>query len=487
MSSLGLSKFSRSITFKYFLLMFFKKTSMETWSQSETPPELLPAGGQVILANSFSPETTDVLDLLLRILSRLTVYQSLPDNPGLILSVRADVSMLDACCLFMPNQCSTTVIEVLEEPVNGTAESPTSRANKLLELAAGRSDDVNFSKALEAEATRVTSAFAADAENVDPIGEFLSIHDAFFFLKKVIVEEDTKVVEMTVRDWIELKQAITYDGGDAEWIRFCETSVLVRRASLNLAQGVGHNQVISGSSMNLSQSNLMSSENGSFNMKQSKSGGSCLAAVNELLARPWQASLPLTVCTEKGLTAVFGYTTLKQLMAHVAMNCSDRRLEPFFSTIIEFDALLGDAKANLDACSFLDYDTASIRDAIEVLASYPLSILVSGRYQTFHRFITPVDVCQVLGERIDSVTKSMPLASISACRLKDLDHKHVESETYSIREEYFPMSLSSLLQKLLMSKADALVILSEDDAPAGIITCKDVWAYVMQGGNASDQ
>jgi len=454
---------------------------METWSQSETPPELQPAGGLRNVPSYSSNESPDLAELLLRILSRLTVYQSLPENPGLVLSVRDDVSMLDACCLLTPAQSSWSVIEVLDSISTSVPDSPSNRAGKLISLAQQRAEDPLFAKALEKEATRVTSAFATDAENIDPIGEFLSINDAFFFLIKSLKKEP-KIDEMTVRDWIALKRAPITDNDSSDWIRFVETSALIRRAYLNLSQGVGHNQVISGSTMNLSSSNLIATDM-AFAQKDSKSGGSCLQAVNELLDRPWQNALPLTVSTEKGISAVFGYTTLKQLMAHVAMNCSDRRLEHFFSASVEYSALRKDAETNLEAASFLDYDEANLKDAIEVLAANPISLLVSGKYQTFHIFVTPADVCDVLGQRLDLVSRAEPVKPLTAHKLSELQSTELDREASILRESDFPMVLSVLLQKLLMSKADAIAVLSDDDVPVGVVTCRDVWAYVMQGAS----
>jgi hypothetical protein len=435
--------------------------------ETENPPDLQPtAVGNGI---SMGHGTSEVTDLLLRILSKLTVYQSLPETPRLVLAVRDDVSMLDACCLLLPTS-SSAIIEVLDTGSNTRAESPSSKSSKLLELAANRPDeDFLFARALEQESARVTSAVASDTEIVDPVADFLSVHDVLFFLKKIMDNEP--VQEMTVRDWILSKNQIAED---EEWSRFCETSTLVTRTSINLSQGIGHNQVISGSTMNLSSSNLLSPGETSRSLG-SKSGGSCLQAVNELLARPWQTYLPLTVSTEKGISAVFGYTTLKQLMAHVAMNCSDRKLESFFSAPVVYDSLRLDAETNLNFCAFLDYDEATVQDAIEVMASSSLSLMVSGKVQVFHRLIIPSDICDILSQRLRS--------SIGENRLKDCFPEQLFLvEENCIHDSDFPIPLSTLLQKLLMSKADAVVILSDDDVPIGIVSCRDVWAYVMQGG-----
>jgi hypothetical protein len=433
---------------------------------TELPPELQPAsaaGSREVQANGNS----EVTDLLLRILSKLTVYQSLPESPGLVLAVRDDVSMLDACCLLLPTS-SVPIIEVLNTDTD--TDSPTSRSTKLLELAASRpEEDFMFARALEHESARVTSAVASDTGIVYPVGDYLSVHDVFFFLKRVIANDPD--IGMSVREWISIKRsAATCEDSEDEWIRFCETSTLITRSSINLSQGVGPNQVISGSTMNLSSSHLLTETNKSFG--GAKSGGSCLNAVNELLDRPWQSYLPLTVSTEKGISAVFGYTSLKQLMAHVAMNCSDRRLESFFSAPIAYEYLRQDAESNLNACALLDYDEATLEDAIEVLSSGPLSLLVSGEFKTFHRFVTPVDICNVLAEKLDH-------HGLTGSRLKECLTADEES---CISESDFPIALSSLLEKLLMSKADAVAVVSEDEVPIGIVTCRDVWAYVMQGG-----
>ena len=448
-----------------------------TWSHSESPPDLQPANGES--GSGSAGDVADVGELLLRILSRLTVYQSLPETPGLVLAVKDDVSMLDACCLLLPTQ-STGVIEVVADQglYTATDESPSSRSSKLLELSSSRSDDdFIFARALEQEAARVTSAVASDSEIVDPVGDYLSSSDVFFFLRRLSAQSGGET--MTVRDWLNFKRQTTFSPSqDLEWNRFCETSMLVTRSSMNLSQGVGHNQVISGSTMNMSSSSLISMEV----QQESTSGGSCLQAVNQLLSRPWQSVLPLTVSTEKGISAILGYTSLKQLMAHVSMNCSDRRLEPFFTDSIDFEAIRANMESNLNACAMLDYDEATIEDAIEVMAVSSLSLLVSSKFNSFHRLVTSSDICELIGTRMDN-----PECPRSA-RLKDNleEFKLAAIDDDAVRESDFPITLSFLLQKLLMSRADAIVVLSADEVPVGLITCRDVWAYVMQGGG-SDQ
>lgn len=436
----------------------------------ETPPELQPAGGEG--SDLQGTDIFDVSNLLLQILSKLTVYQSLPDSPGLVLSVRDDVPMLDACCMFLPCQ-STTVVEVLA-PVPQGGDSPTSRGSRLLKKASERADDFPFVKALEAEAARVTSAFASDSGSVDPVGDFLSVDDVLYFLRGIVRNSDSKLPGLTVRQWIAYKSSVT-TGEDSEWLRFCETSTLVQRSYLNLSQGVQPNQVMTGSTMNLSSSNLISA--GTPRIRKSRTGGSCISAVNMLLNRPWQTSLPLTVSTEKSLTAIFGYTTMRQLMAHVSMNCSDRLLEPFFTNQVNFDSLSLQAEKNLVACPLLDFDQASLGDAIEVLPSNPLVLLVSGVYQNLQGILRVEDVMEQLGKRTET---NEELTALGSVRIKDIIVQTENNEESKIYESNFPISLSNLLQKLLMSPADALVVLSQDDVPVGVITSRDVWSYVMQ-------
>lgn len=453
---------------------------MATGSPLDTPPDLQPTVvGPLDLGAS---ELLDVSNLLLQILSRLTVYQSLPDVPGLVLTVRDDVPMLDACCLFLPCQ-SSTVVEVLpaSSPLTqSTGDSPSSKSNRLLAIASSKSDDFMFAKALEHEAARVTSAYAADSESVDPVGDFLSVDDVIFFLRKILRNDDPMIPELTVRDWIAGKRSAVFRLGtpdDVAWVRFCETSTLVQRGSLNMSQGVQPNQVITGSSMNLSSSNLMTTD-GSI-VKKSRSGGSCLAAVNSLLERPWQASLPLTVVTEKCLTAVFGYTTMKQLMVHVAMNCSDRLLEPFFTSLVDYESLRGTAEKNIESCPFLDFDVASLHDALEVLPASLLVFLVAGRYQTYQGVLLAEELLDQLRKRIDS---SEELISLKGVRIKALLPADSSNEKAAVlHESDFPLPLANLLQTLLMSYADAIIVLSQDETPIGVITSRDIWAYVMQG------
>ena len=454
---------------------------METGSPLDTPPDLQPT--VVTPLDLGASELLDVSNLLLQILSRLTVYQSLPDVPGLVLTVRDDVLMLDACCLFLPCQ-SSTVVEILptstlQSPSAG--DSPTSKANRLLAIASSKADDYMFAKALENEASRVTSAFAADSESVDPVGDFLSVDDVIFYLRKILRKDDPTIPDLTVREWIAGKRSAVFRLGtpdDVAWVKFCEASTLVQRGSLNMSQGVQPNQVITGSSMNLSSSNLMNTEGSSF--KKSRSGGSCLAAVNSLLERPWQSSLPLTVVTEKCLTAVFGYTTMKQLMVHVAMNCSDRLLEPFFTSPVEFESLRVTAEKNLESCPFLDFDVANLHDAIEVLPTSLLAILVAGRYQTYQGVLLAEEVLDQLKKRIES---SEELTSLKSVRVRSIMPATMPSNEKAavLHESDFPLPLSSLLQTLLMSYADAIIVLSQDEVPMGVVTSRDIWGYVMQG------
>jgi hypothetical protein len=164
-------------------------------------------------------------------------------------------------------------------------------------------------------------------------------------------------------------------------------------------------------------------------------------------------------------------------MAHVSMNCSDRLLEPFFTNQVNFDSLSLQAEKNLVACPLLDFDQASLGDAIEVLPSNPLVLLVSGVYQNLQGILRVEDVMEQLGKRTET---NEELTALGSVRIKDIIVQTENNEESKIYESNFPNSLSNLLQKLLMSPADALVVLSQDDVPVGVITSRDVWSYVMQ-------
>ena len=485
----------------------------------ETPPALQPSlDNQHRSSFESLPDTVDsvaVADVLLQILSRLTVYQSLTEMGGTVLAVRGDLPMMDACCLFLPSSAgtatpgmavTTTVVEVLRPDsatlINGSsisAESPESRSRKLWAASQdriSRGDDLLFAKALDAESARVTSAFESDAEQVNPVGDYLCVFDFFYFVKSLISADSAGTpagspATLSVARWIEMKREVATgkrdSGNHPEWIQFCERSTMVTRASINLSQGISGNQVISGSTMNLSVTNLLQADVGAKrSLPSARSGGSSLSAVADLLARPWQLTLPLTVSTEKGVTSVFSYTNLVQLMAHVAMNCSDQLLEPFFNMPVTLEEFKSISNANLEATPLLDFATSTVADAIEVLTTSTLAVLVSKADGTFRSVVTPELVTEFISLRMDRVEAGAvgDLMALSVVRLIDVlaMEEHEMDRTAVIYNNDFPVPFSTLLQKLLLSKSSCLVVVSsETDCPVGIITVRDVWTYVLQG------
>ena len=429
-----------------------------------------------------------VSDILLGILSRLTVYQSLQESSSVVLAVRDDVPMADACCLFLPSATtnqelptSPSVVEVTRSPppLNDSGESPSSRSSRLRGLAQRKAEDVLFSKALDAEAVRVTSAIASDAEEIDPIGDFLCVYDVFYFMRRLVCA-DPKAATLTVAQWIELKRNCAEDtiSPPDDWKRFCEFSTLVRRCGVNLSQGLGHNQVVTGSTMNMSTSNLVSLEE-AWKPTTKSAGGSSLSAVRELLARPWQESLPLTVATEKGITAVFAYTTLTQLMAHAAMNCSDRLLEPFFGMSIEIKDLSSSVERNLKSAPILDFTCATFEDAIEVMTSASLALLTdSTAGGRFVGLLRPEEVLEHISSRMDAAGNLVHVAHVS---VREVWAAKSDLDTDSVHAADFPIVFASLLQKVLLARSGCLVILDGHDLPVGLISVRDIWEYVMQG------
>lgn len=475
---------------------------------SETPPDLQATleGAESSTASNPANDDFRISEIILQILSRLTVYQSLPESSSLVLAVRDDVTMMDACCLFLPSSTTTnhftlssTVIEVLRTScasfVQGCVpESPETRSKNLLKFSKDRFEsDSLFSKALEDEATRVTSAVAADLEAVHPVGDFLSVFDLFHFVSHLLTRDPaTNLVhaDITVAQWLEMKRS-TANGHHGElvdrgWRIFCERSVLVTRSALDMCPGISHHQIISGSSMNLSASNLLRSDSPMlFHDSVKRKGGSSLAAVSLLLARPWQQTLPITISSEKGVSCLFAYTTLAQLMAHVALNCSDKILEPFFRMPVSLDDIASVARANLNAIPVLDFDSATVADAIEVFATSLSAIVASREDGVFRLIITPEDVVEHVSTRMDRLLSGSEPPALSEVKLTDIVSIDDSVERPNvIYDSDFPLEFSSLLHKILLSKQNQVVIIvSESDIPVGLITVRDVWNYVMQGNS----
>ena len=433
-----------------------------------------------------------VSDILLNVLSRLTVYQSLPETGSLVLAVRDDVSMLDACCLFLPSASSPTsltsqVIEILESPVFGhsSGDSPESKSKRLFNLSNEFPKDSFFSKALRKESIRVTSAIAQDPNERNPIGNFLSVYDFFYFINSLISGGSVKVDETTtVANWLRIKTEFAVSGIPSPWRAFCERSMLVKRSCLNLSQGIDTNQVVSGSSMNMSSSNLQGfEEEGSSHCRRfPKSGGCTLVAVSELFERPWQTTLPLTVSTEKGVSAIFAYTSLQQLIAHAAMNCADPILEPFFNSPIEYSELQKMVhKEDLETAILSQ--SSLVEDAVKVLAINPVAIVVNAE-KKFVSILRPDDIFELISSRMDPKKNSSDSESLLAFSKLPLPLSPEESESFStICSDDFPMNLSLLLQRLLLARGCCLVVLSNEHVPVGTLTVRDMWSLVMDGAS----
>jgi hypothetical protein len=186
--------------------------------------------------------------------------------------------------------------------------------------------------------------------------------------------------------------------------------------------------------------------------------------------------LPLTVSTEKGITAVFAYTSLSQLMAHAAMNCSDKLLEPFFGMPIELEDLQNSAERNLKSITVLDIARSHMADAVEALTTSALAVLVdSGR---FVGFLRAEDVLEQVSARMD--TKE-GLVHLSHVPVKDVWSSKAECEADAVYASDFPMVFASLLQRVLLARTASLAVLADNKAPIGLVTVRNIWEYVMEG------
>jgi hypothetical protein len=451
-------------------------------------------------------------ELLLRILAKLTVYQSLPDESNLVLVVRDDVPMADACCMFLPTDRVSpsypviyTFVEVLR------ADDPPAvletLAKSLMEISADvKESDLLLSVALEQEAK---NAVFSSVQDPSPVGDYLTIFDVLFFI------DSNPSPDTTVRQWIEEKRRIALgaDLGDSEetsaWIRFCRESTLITRASLSLCPGMAGGQC-SGSSMNLNLASLILRGNKSSgnisdlstNSTSPKSvveatavtaGGSTLAAVTALLDRPWQYTLPLTVSSEKGITGVFAYTNLAQLMASVAMNCCDKLLEPFFAMEMKLEDQFGYiCERNLHALPVLHRLDATMGDAVDVLRTSPIAILVDAD-ETFHGIVTHDDIARSLSNRMDVISKYSDGArdgidGLHAVSIEvEMNRAQSVTSTTVMRAEFdFPCSFSALLQKLLVHPSGVVVVVDRDNKPVSVITVRDVWTHAMSVQTVSE-
>lgn len=421
-------------------------------------------------------------DLLLRILAKLTVYQSLPESSSVVLSVRDDVPMADACCLLLPSDrargCSSFAsLEVLRTSV--APSLPDDHSETLLSIAGEISDhDPLLSAALSQEARDFGMGRSSGGS------AYLTIADVFFFASLDQIEKCISVAEWL--DWRFRVSVGTIPHGDPSVVRFCREMALVSRATMSLSPGMRSGGLCSGSSMNLSIANLIKD---GVSAGTTAAGGSTLTAVTALLDRPWQLTLPLTVSSEKGVTCVFSYVNLNQLMASVAMNCSEKSLEPFFATQVTLDsgAFGFMCERNLTNVPVLHRTHASLFDAIEVLRASPLALLLTDG--TFAGVVTQDDLARVLANRMDVLAEysdgaNEPMLDLHSSRLLDELAKlpPVTSVAVMKRETDFPCSFGVLLQRILLHSSGFALVLANNNKPAALITVRDVWTHAMSSG-----
>jgi len=496
-------------------------------SVQQPPPQLEPhtadngtsAGSSLSLSSSggsfVSPlPHENIAEVLFQILSKLTIYQSLQENSSLVVTVRDDVGMMDACALFLPSSkrdgefssssgtahdtssidlASRTVslmtVEVLESSsytARPEPQSPESRARTLFgiakDLRGGTDNDFPSSllpDLIEEEAKKTTRA----AHQETPIGDFLTVRDFIFFIRFAFFDSSVSQ-DTTVGAWIDLKRsaALTKKQDDL-WSKFCTETTLVSRASVSLSHGAKENTFYSGSSMNMSVSNLLNVATGSRDTSNSdmfapRTGGSCLHAVSELLARPWQNSVPLSVSTEKGISAIFGYTSLPQMMAHVAMNCSEQSLEPFFHTPIRFEDL------TWEKCITANSATCTIAQAFELLASHDGcdKLVLLDDENAFDRLVLIDDLCDILAHRLHETTLFSLDTLLLSEELDSIESHCGNNVSILSQESDFPITLSILLQRLLLhSKSNCVIVVARDSRhPIAIVSVRDVWNHVMK-------
>lgn len=448
------------------------------------PPTLLPHESTGSMVSASGESSVAVSDILLRILSKLTVYQALPELAGSpVVAVSDSLLMVDAIALFLP-------------VAGGPGPLLSSRVLEVHAPARVHDDQIFIQKSKQTmhEDPVRSRAFQAQLNRPESIvADFLSVADVLFFLAQF----GDKSASMTVAEWIDAKVAaatsstVSSTQNKTEWVQFCEESTLLVRGSLSLSPNAVNGVPLSSSSMNMSVSSLLKASTsmgdliapGSHlgywrtQLRTLRTGGSSLMAVCALLSRPWQSSLPLTVTTEKGIDAIFAYISLAQLMAHVAMNCSDKLLEPFFSVDIEYNEFANAAAERLCECSILHHATASVADAISVLTTSPYALLSSRTSGALRAPVVQDDLLHLLAQRINMTDPPL----LESVRIAD----HIsagESGLGVMRLADFPCAFSTLLQNVLQTQTSAIVVV-DSDAPIGIITVRDVWTFVMQGAS----
>jgi hypothetical protein len=491
--------------------------------QPSPPPQLEPhvaengssAGSSLSLSSSGSygsslPHET-IVEILFRILSKLTIYQSLQENSNMVVTVRDDLSMMDACSLFLPSHESASgtatdnqslptdprsvslmMVEVLESSSYSTRsqpQSPESKARTLFNIAKELKKGDEFSLSLlpeliEEEAKNTTRA----AHRETPIGDFLTVRDCVYFIRFGLFGSVVPR-NITVGGWIDFKRSIVLTGKDSDevWMKFCTETMFVSRASVSLSHGAKEDTFYSGSSMNMSVSNLLSFSGRSPDSLESmfapRTGGSCLHAVSELLARPWQNSLPLSVSTEKGIHAIFGYTSLPQMMAHVAMNCSEQSLEPFFHSPIRFEEL------SCQKCVTARSSSCTIAEAFALFADNEDcdKLVLVDEEGAFDRMVLIDDLCEILSHRIEETNLYSMDTIVLSDELDSIDSHCVNNVSILSKGNDFPITLAVLLQRLLLhSRSNCVLVLDKDTRkPIGIVSVRDVWNNVMKRNTSS--
>ncbi len=409
-----------------------------------------------------------VQDLLVTILSKLSVYQSLQEFSGPVITVTSDLSMPDALCMFLPTptggSTSQTIVEVLPSYSLVPPATPDCRSATLLAVA----------QRVEPIHPTLGRVLAEEARSIqDPDSrDFLTVRDLLYYVTKIL-QGVHKRTNLTVNQWLDFKRSVALSeraDGDRAWWLFCIQTVLIRRLSTNLSQGMSLGS--SGSSMNLSVSNLLSAE--TLTKKKSRPGGSCLLAVDLLLQRPWQDSLPLHTFSEQQISATFSYTTLAQLMAHVCLNCVDWRLEPFFSRVVHLDEFLSVAESRLSSTPRLTED-ATVMEVIDALTGSDLVILTdptgNGR-----GYVTAENVLSIISQRVELIAASSGEDSglVDLCEMRVLNLEKIEVVK-------FPLEFGDFIGRILVNRNPFVFISGQGvTEPLGIVTVRDVWNHVMK-------
>jgi hypothetical protein len=150
---------------------------------------------------------------------------------------------------------------------------------------------------------------------------------------------------------------------------------------------------------------------------------------------------------------------------------------------VSLDDFASVARANLNAIPVLDFDSATVADAIEVFATSMSAIAASREDGVFRLIVTPEDVVEHVSTRMDRLLSGSEPPALAEVKLTDIVSIDDSVERPNvIYDSDFPLEFSSLLHKILLSKQNQVVIIaSESDIPVGLITVRDVWNYVMQG------